>query len=173
MLLPEPRQPGQYRIGIVCLGNICRSPMADVVLSDRIERAHLSSAVTVASSGTGAWHVGKPMDARAADLLRSRGYDPSRHRARLFDPTWFERFDLILAMDAANHREVLTQGDAARVRMFRDFDPETTDSDNEHPEVPDPYYGGVDGYVLVLDIVERTTDSLVSQLVGHLDRTGG
>ena len=82
--LPPPRTPGHYRIALVCLGNICRSPMADVVLTDRVAAAGLGDRVTVVSSGTGDWHIGHPMDRRAAALLTSEGYDgpASAHRAQ-------------------------------------------------------------------------------------------
>jgi protein-tyrosine phosphatase len=75
----------RYRVAVVCLGNICRSPMAAVVLSDRVERAGLSDEVEIVSSGTGGWHVGGPMDERAARVLTTHGYDATRHRARQFD----------------------------------------------------------------------------------------
>ena len=77
--------PGRYRIALVCLGNICRSPMAHVVLEQRLAEAGLDDRVEVASSGTGGWHVGDPMDERAAATLAAAGYDPSRHRARQYD----------------------------------------------------------------------------------------
>lgn len=136
--LPEPRTPGRYRIGLVCLGNICRSPMADVVLSHRVEAAGLADRVEVASCGTADWHAGKPMDRRAAALLTTSGYDASRHRAQQLAASWFDEYDVLLAMDRSNHDDVL--GLAAgtgtdRVLMFRDLDPIDPGG-----EVPDPYY---------------------------------
>ena len=79
---------GHYAIALVCLGNICRSPMADVVLSQRVDDAGLAGRVTVTSSGTGDWHVGQPMDERAAAILRANDFDPSTHRAQQFAPSW-------------------------------------------------------------------------------------
>ena len=117
------RDGAPYRVAVVCLGNICRSPMADVVLTDRLEAAGLSADVEVVSAGTGGWHVGGGMDERAARLLERHGYDPTRHRAQQFGADWFERCDLVLAMDAQNHRDLAGLGPAERVRMFRDFDP--------------------------------------------------
>ena len=76
--VPPPRTPGRYRIALVCLGNICRSPMADVVLTDRVAAAGLDDRVTVVSSGTGDWHIGHPMDRRAAALLDQRGVPDDR-----------------------------------------------------------------------------------------------
>ncbi len=166
--LPPARTPGPYRVAVVCLGNICRSPMADVVLSARLAEAGLDGAVEVVSSGTGGWHVGSPMDARAAAALTARGYDASRHRARQFDAGWFDECDLVLAMDHSNHADLTGLGGAAdpgRVRMFRDFDPLATHTDRE---VPDPYFGGEDGFATVLAMVERTADGLVAALAAHL-----
>jgi protein-tyrosine phosphatase len=157
--LPAPTGT-PYRIGLVCLGNICRSPMADVVLSELVDRAGLTSAVEVTSSGTGGWHVGGPMDARAAATLVADDYDPSRHRARQFDAGWSDR-DLILVMDADNLedvRGVLGDDATGRVRMFRDFDPVGGG------DVPDPYYGGPDGFTEVLQMVERTSIAIVAGL---------
>jgi protein-tyrosine phosphatase len=159
--LPEPRHPGRYAVAFVCLGNICRSPMADVVLTQRVDDAGLSGLVAVSSCGTGAWHVGEPMDRRAAAVLEANDYDPSGHRARRFDPGWLEVNDLVLGMDHDNLAAVLgvTEVDEGRVRLFRDFDPV-----DRGAEVPDPYYGGEQGFEEVLAMVERTCAALVSDL---------
>ena len=160
--LPAPRTPGPYRIALVCLGNICRSPMADVVLSARLDRAGLADRVEVTSSGTGDWHVGQPMDERAAATLTTVGYDASRHRAQQFAASWLDERDLVLAMDASNLADVRAAGanpTDGRVRLFRDFDPVDPGS-----EVPDPYYGGDAGFEEVLAMVERTADALVAAL---------
>ena len=163
--LPPPRRPGAaYRIALVCLGNICRSPMADVVLTQRLEAAGVTG-VEVVSAGTGDWHVGNPMDRRAAALLTTHGYDASRHRAQQFTADWFADLDLVLAMDRDNVRDVLAYGDHLddpnRLRLFREFDPRAREGD---VEVPDPYYGGDDGFAAVLAMVERTCDGLVAAL---------
>jgi len=154
-----------YRVALVCLGNICRSPMAHVVLEDRLAKAGLDDRVEVASSGTGGWHEGEAMDSRAAAVLRDAGYDPSRHVARTFTTDWFAENDLLLAMDASNQSDMSDQAptvaDQARVRMFREFDPQANEGDDE---VPDPWYGGGDGFRRVLAMIERTTDHLVEQL---------
>jgi protein-tyrosine phosphatase len=174
--LPAPRDPaGPYRVALVCLGNICRSPMADVVLSDRVTAAGLD--VEVVSAGTGNWHVGGSMDARAAATLTGSGYDASRHEAQQVHRSWFEDCDLVLAMDTQNLADLaeLRDGpgsgdDAAawdgrpgdvRLRLFRDFDPLADESDRS---VPDPYYGGDDGFETVLAMVERTVEVLVGEL---------
>jgi len=159
--LPAPRTPGHYSLALVCLGNICRSPMADVVLTERVDEAGLAGRVSVVSSGTGDWHVGNPMDDRAASTLAAAGYDPSTHRARQWATTWLDDHDLVLAMDTSNLADIGGAGE--RVRLFRDFDPVDAGSD-----VPDPYYGGDDGFEEVLTMVERTCAALVAALQGEI-----
>ncbi len=160
--LPPPRTPGRYSISLVCLGNICRSPTAHVVLEQRLAAAGLDDRVTVRSSGTGDWHVGRPMDTRAAATLEHAGYDASRHRAQQYDDSWAAADDLVLAMDHDNLADL--GGRTDRVALFRDFDPEGPGED-----VPDPYYGGADGFREVLTMVERTADTLVGLLASTPD----
>ena len=156
-----------YRVAVVCLGNICRSPIADVVVNALLGEAGLSDRVEVTSCGTGTWHIGEPMDQRAAAVLTSSGYDASRHRARHFGADWHDH-DLILVMDHANLDDVLAELPAdrhERVRLFRSFDPEVQATDPaEVPDVPDPFYGGPEGFDDVLAIVERTAHRLVEEL---------
>jgi protein-tyrosine phosphatase len=151
------------RLEVTCLGNICRSPMAHVVLEQRLADAGLADDVVVTSSGTGGWHEGEAMDERAAAALRDAGYDPSRHRARTFTRDTYAETDLMLAMDASNLADMTnlapTVADAGRVRMFRSFDPEATEGDEE---VDDPWYGGPEGFQRVLAVVERTSDAIVA-----------
>ena len=181
--LPEPRtDDGPYRIELVCLGNICRSPMAHVVLAAAVDEAGLADRVEVTSSGTGDWHVGQPMDRRAAAVLTTAGYDASRHRARQFDATWLDDHDLVLAMDESNLADVARAAveevaqqpsrnpapqppTDTRVRLFRDFDPVDPGG-----EVPDPYYGGDSGFEEVLEMVERTAAAIVAHLRTLLQR---
>jgi protein-tyrosine phosphatase len=171
--LPEPRTPGRYRIAVVCLGNICRSPMADVVLTSLVEEAGLADRVEVASAGTGTWHVDEPMDRRAAALLTTHGYDASRHRAQQFEASWHAEYDLVLAMDATNHTDLKELAadltgeckDTDRLRLFREFDPLAADDDLE---VPDPFLGDDAAFDHVLGIVRRTSAALVRRLAHHL-----
>lgn len=135
--------------------------MADVVLSARLAVGGLDDRVSVASCGTGDWHVGHPMDPRAAATLTAAGYDAELHRAQRFDRSWLERHDLVLAMDEQNLADV--GGRSERLRLFGDFDPRDPGS-----EVPDPYYGGDSGFEEVLAMVERTSDTLVAALVEML-----
>ncbi|MGA8847519.1 MAG: low molecular weight protein-tyrosine-phosphatase [Nocardioides sp.] len=163
--LPLPRTGGHYRIGLVCLGNICRSPVADVVLTQLVADAGLAERVEVASCGTAGWHVGKPMDERSAATLADAGYDPTHHVAQQFDATWPEHYDLLLAMDEQNLVDL--GGRDERVGLLRDTDPEApTDQDTA---VPDPYYGGASGFEEVLAMVERSCAVLVTLLPAALD----
>ncbi len=153
-----------YRVALVCLGNICRSPTADVVLNALLEEAGVDH-VLAESCGTAGWHTGEPMDPRTAAVLADAGYDATRHRARQFGPAWFDH-DLILAMDAANVDDVLAVLPADRhdrVRLFRSFDPEVPPS-APVPDVPDPWYGGPQGFLDVLAMVERTSTALLEHL---------
>ncbi|WP_344976466.1 low molecular weight protein-tyrosine-phosphatase [Salinactinospora qingdaonensis] len=165
MSVPEPRDPlGPYRICLVCLGNICRSPMAEQVLRTDLERAGLGEAVVLDSAGTGNWHIGSGMDERAAATLRVHGY-PTEHVARVFQPAWFAERDLVLAMDTDNLADLsrLAPDEEAartRLRLFRSFAPGT----GLHPEVPDPYYGGDDGFTTVLTMIESASKGLTGEL---------
>jgi protein-tyrosine phosphatase len=146
----------------VCLGNICRSPTAHGVFSHQVAEAGLSGKIVVDSAGTGAWHVGEPPDARAAAAALLRGYDLSPLRARQVTPSDFGRFDYILAMDRGNlsHLEALCpEGYTGQLGLFLDFHPASPIK-----EVPDPYYGGDEGFEEVLDLVERAGEGLLRAL---------
>ena len=165
MELPPAQDPSRpYSVAVVCLGNICRSPTAQVVLERRLDEAGLGDAVQVTSSGTGDWHADEPMDRRAAGALQGAGYDPSRHRAQQVGPAWFERFDVLLAMDATNRSDLRamapTDEDRERVLMFRAWDPKG----GPDADVPDPWYGEADSFAEVLEMVERTSAELVTAL---------
>lgn len=159
----------RIRITVVCLGNICRSPMAEAVLRDRLAAAGLAEHVAVDSAGTGDWHLGYPVDPRAQAALARAGY-ALEHHAQQVDPTWFPRIDLALAMDTANHADLLAMRDIAgtptRVRMLRAFDPALAEIAEPSPEldVPDPYYGGDDGFAHVLAMIEGAVDGLVARV---------
>ncbi|MBW9204323.1 low molecular weight phosphotyrosine protein phosphatase [Mumia sp. zg.B53] len=162
------------RIALVCLGNICRSPMADVVLEKKLADAGLADEVHVDSAGTGDWHRGEPMDPRAAAILEEHGYDPTRHRAQQITSRWFDDHDLVLTMDGSNFDAVRalarTPRDRSKVQMFRSYDPVATPGDDE---VPDPWYGGPSGFEHVLRLIERTSDAIVAsapRLVEELAR---
>jgi len=160
--LPPPRDPsGPYRVCCVCLGNICRSPMAEVVLRGQLDRAGLAGRVVVDSAGTGDWHVGDRMERRALAQLSRAGYDGAAHRARQVDVSWLSRRDLILAMDAANLRDLRALAPPAevfRVRLLGEV------AGLGGQDVPDPYYGDAAGFARVLTLLETGMTNLVQQL---------
>ncbi|NUP33226.1 MAG: low molecular weight phosphotyrosine protein phosphatase [Streptomycetaceae bacterium] len=151
-----------YRITFVCTGNICRSPMAEWVFRHHIAEAGLADSVIVDSSGTEGWHRGKPADHRTDATLRRHGY-PTGHAARPFDARWFPSYDLVIALDSDHHRELRRRApdDASRakVRLLREFDPTAADLD-----VPDPYYGELDGFEDVLRMIESATPGMLDEV---------
>lgn len=157
-----------YRISCVCLGNICRSPMAEAVLRERITEAGLADLVILDSAGTGTWHIGEDMDERARLTLESSGY-AKQHVAQQITEYTLPRYDLILAMDHANRADIMVlAANAAQsigeVRLFRSFD---SKADIE-AEVPDPYFGGNDGFDAVLQMVERAAEGVVEYVSAEL-----
>ncbi|HTR70925.1 MAG TPA: low molecular weight protein-tyrosine-phosphatase [Mycobacteriales bacterium] len=153
-----------YRICFVCMGNICRSPTAEVVMRERLREAGLSDRVAVDSAGTGSWHAGEPADARAVAILRDRGYDGDGHLARQFDPGWFAERDLIVAMDNKNLqalRWMAPVGEEAKLTRLRSFDPASRGGDLD---VPDPFYGGPDDFVEVLNLIEAACGGMIEHL---------
>jgi protein-tyrosine phosphatase len=167
--VPPPRNPaGPYRIGVVCLGNICRSPTAEVVLRAELAAAGLDGMVVVDSAGTGDWHLGEPMHPGARAELARRGLDGSGHRARRIERSWLADYDLLLAMDRHNLASLrhMADGDpalAGRIQLMRSFDPES----EEGAEVPDPYDGSEAEFVEVYDLVAAAARGLASQLAGN------
>lgn len=149
------------RVLFVCLGNICRSPTAHGVFAAKVREAGLTHLIEIESCGTGSWHVGEPPDRRASKYAAKRGYDLSHLRAQQVRNTDFYNFDYILAMDNANLRELqqLAPKDTkAGLKLFLSYTslPET--------EVPDPYYGGDDGFDHVLDLVESAAEGLLEEI---------
>ena len=152
-----------FRICFVCLGNICRSPIAEIVMRSLLEEHGLTDRVEVSSAGTGDWHVGERADARTLAVLTRHGYDGSQHRARLFGSDLFADYDLLVAMDQANVaalRRLASADESTQVRLLREFDPAATDVD-----VPDPYYGGDAHFDEVLVMVEAACRGLLDWLV--------
>lgn len=149
------------RVLFVCLGNICRSPTAEGVFRELLAREALESRVHIDSAGTAAYHVGSPPDQRAREAALRRGIDLSDIRGRRAEPQDFEKFDYILAMDRENHANLLAiAGEHGhKVRLFMEY------SDRfEESEVPDPYYGGPNGFERVLDMIEDAAEGLLREL---------
>ncbi len=166
------RNPGaRVRVLMVCMGNICRSPTAEAVLRHRLEQAGLADQVLVDSAGTHAYHVGCPPDDRSQEAGRRRGYSMEGLRARKVAPLDFERFDLLLAMDWDNLallEERCPEDQRRKLRRLAEFIP------NGHAlagaaVVPDPYYGGRDGFEHVLDLIEAASDGLLAHLRTRLE----
>ena len=163
--LPPPRQPdGPYRVCLVCLGNICRSPMAEAVLRAAVTEAGLAGAVIVDSAGTGDWHIGQGMNSQARAALGGRGLDGSAHRARQIDSSWLPDRDLFLAMDRRNLADLRRMAAQAgvpddRVELFGAAGGLGPDQD-----IPDPYGGEADDFATALDLIRRGARQLTTQL---------
>ena len=151
------------RILFVCMGNICRSPTAEGVMRRLLEDEGLADRVEIESAGTGDWHVGNPPDERATVAARRRGITLAG-AAQQVRPADFRRFDLLIAMDRSNLRELLAlapdEEAAEKVRLLREFDPAASGE----LDVPDPYYGGDRGFETVLDMVEAACRGLLDEL---------
>jgi protein-tyrosine phosphatase len=161
---PEP----DAAVLFVCLGNICRSPTAEGVFRAAVERAGLGQRIKADSAGLGDWHVGSPPDRRAIQAARRRGYDLTSLRGRQVEVADFRRFGWILAMDEGNMRalsDMQPPDFGGHLGLLLDFAPELG-----LREVPDPYYGGPDGFDRVLDLVEASTTGLLARLQATLVR---
>jgi protein-tyrosine phosphatase len=152
-----PTEPDPYQVCLVCLGNICRSPMAEVVLRAALDEAGLADAVTVDSAGTGDWHIGQGMNRGALAALARRGYDGSAHRARQFKPSWFGSRDLVLAMDSSNLVDLRAMGGGAELFAGIGELPGVTD-------IPDPYGGDAADFDEVLDLLEAAAPAIIARL---------
>ncbi len=152
------------KILFVCLGNICRSPLANEVMQDLVNKAHLSDRFEIESCGTGGWHIGQLPDSRMRKEALKHGIKMT-HRGRQIGREDFAYFDLILPMDNSNKKHLLALCPPqyqSKIKLFRSFDPL---AESENAEVPDPYYGGDEGFSLVYQMVERTCVELVKVLM--------
>ncbi len=153
------------RICFVCLGNIVRSPLGENMFKHLAQQAGLQDQYQVDSAGTGSWHVGESPDRRMRQVAARKGlkYDGS---ARQFRPSDFDKFDLIIAMDTDNRGNLMrlarTPDQENKIHLMREFDPLGT----PRASVPDPYYGGIDGFEEVYKIVERSCKGLLDALEG-------
>jgi len=154
------------RVLFVCTGNICRSPTAEAVFRHMVESQNLSHAIEADSCGITDFHEGEPADSRSRETAESHGFDMSGLRARRLLAIDYERFDYLLAMDGSHLREILDRGkrlkadlDPARACLFMDFAPHMKLRD-----VPDPYYGGDDGFERVLEMIEAASRGLIETI---------
>ncbi|NHA14292.1 low molecular weight protein-tyrosine-phosphatase [Thioalkalivibrio sp. XN279] len=156
----------EHSVLFVCLGNICRSPTAEGVFRHLAREAGLEERIRIDSAGTGGYHIGAPPDARAMAAAQARGYDLAAIRARKIAPEDFEQFNLILAMDEDNlvHlRGIAPETSRARLGLLLDYAP-----GRQEREVPDPYYGGRNGFEQVLDLVNEACAGLLEELRRNL-----
>ena len=154
--------PPPIRVLMVCLGNICRSPTAEAMLRRKVREAGLDDRVEVDSAGTADYHVDSPPDRRAVAHGERRGLRMQQLRGRQVERADFERFDWILAMDEdnlANLKRIRPAGSRAKVALLLSFAPQAGAR-----EVPDPYYGGADGFEHVLDLVEAAADGFIGSV---------
>jgi len=149
-----------YRVTFVCTGNICRSPMAEHVLRRHAEEEGLD--VVVDSSGTGGWHAGDGADRRTVRVLRRHGYT-SEHAARKFQRSWFDDYDLVVALDRGHLRDLSAlardERDRSKIRLLRSFDPSAED-----PDVPDPYYDGDAEFEEVREMIEAAVPGMLDHI---------
>jgi len=156
-----------YKIVFVCLGNICRSPTAEGVFQHLVNERGLHPYFYIDSAGTSAWHIGEPANSKSRQMANKHGVKLNS-RARKFEPADLEEFDLILAMDRENLqniRQLDTQNRFSdKIKLMRDYDPQPGDD-----EVPDPYYGGMDGFQHVFDVVHRSCAALLDELEERIE----
>ncbi|HEY9198700.1 MAG TPA: low molecular weight protein-tyrosine-phosphatase [Gammaproteobacteria bacterium] len=155
---------GNIKVSVlfVCMGNICRSPTAQGVFESLVQREGLAQQIAIDSAGTHAYHVGEPPDQRAQQAARRRGVDLSLQRARKIREEDFFEYDYVLAMDRDNYealRGICHPDYEERLRLFLEFAPHMGERD-----VPDPYYGGAQGFERVLDLIEAASAGLLSEL---------
>jgi protein-tyrosine phosphatase len=159
------------KVLFVCMGNICRSPTAEGVFRQLVVRAGLDAHIQTDSAGTHAYHVGEPPDERAQRSASRRGIDLSGLRARKVTRADFDRFDYVLAMDRNNYgalAELCAPEQLYKLRLMMEFAPQLGEG-----EVPDPYYGGVNGFERVLDMLEGAAAGLLDELRGQLPASQG
>jgi protein-tyrosine phosphatase len=154
------------KVLFVCLGNICRSPLAEGLFRREVEKLGLQDQFEIDSAGTGDYHVGELADARTRKNASQNGLDLT-HRARQFKQKDFDLWDRIIVMDRSNFDNVLrlarTDADKAKIELMRAYDSHPTSE-----EVPDPWFGGEEGFVEVFDILERSTAGLLNELQKQL-----
>lgn len=157
-----PDMSTHYRVLFVCMGNICRSPTAEGVFRHVLSSAAPDLQIEIDSAGTHDYHVGAPPDRRSIEAARRRGIDLSSLRARMIATEDFARYDLILAMDEDNLRELRRRAPAShheRIRLMMEYAPHAPSR-----FVPDPYYGGAQGFEDVLDLLEEAAQGLLAEL---------
>lgn len=163
-----------YRIVTVCTGNICRSPMAEIMLTQAFEEAGLGGDVLVDSAGTTGWESGNPIDERAAAKLTELGLASEAHRARQFDPGWYAERDLILALDVDHYEDLKLEAPDAesrsRVRMLREFDPSAAGTPVSELGIYDPWYGDRADFEATWQMIHDAVPGIVQYVQDELAR---
>jgi len=156
-----------YKLLFVCLGNICRSPAAENIMNHLISQKNLGDRIICDSAGTSSYHIGSPPDSRMVATAKKRGMQFTGE-ARQFKPVDFEQFDLILAMDRENYGDIVALDPRSK---YRDQVKMMCDFCRSHParEVPDPYYGGSEGFDRVIDLLMDACEGLLSEVEPQLD----
>jgi protein-tyrosine phosphatase len=157
------------KVLFVCLGNICRSPTAEVVMRDLVDQRGLADRIEIDSAGTGDWHIGEPPDPRATEAAARNGIELTG-TARQVRPSDITDFDLIIAMDSSNHADLVAMSDGKtyHITLLREL---AGDGDGDR-DVPDPYFGGEDGFDEALEIIRRNCRVLLDRVEAELPSGG-
>ncbi len=156
----------KIKVLMICLGNICRSPTAEVVFRNEVQKRQLDHLFEIDSAGTGDWHVGHSPDSRATKAAAKRNIDLSALKARTVKPEDFQVFDYIFAMDGNNLADLEAMqpvNSKANTELFLTW-PNFTDGHDSYTEVPDPYYSGEEGFELVLNLVETASKNILDHI---------
>jgi protein-tyrosine phosphatase len=152
----------KVKVLFVCMGNICRSPLAHGLFEHRVEKAGLSDRISIDSAGTHAYHIGELPDPRSQETALSHGFDLSSQRGRKVTASDFPKFDYVLAMDNDNHALLIEQcpdEHRHKLKLFLEFAPQLAET-----EVPDPYYGGASGFEHVYQLIDAAADGLMEDI---------
>lgn len=148
----------------VCLGNICRSPLAEGIFKRKVNDAGLAEFITVDSAGTSGWHIGEPPDVRSSQTARRHGIELD-HLGRQLSSKDLDRYDYIIAMDSDNYDHIIHlkeryENGKAKILLMRDYDDQQSGAD-----VPDPYYGGANGFQLVFDLLDESLTNFLNTII--------
>ncbi len=149
-----------FKVLMVCLGNICRSPLAEGIFAHKVGERSLEEQIAVDSCGTGSWHIGNPPHIESQKIAKKNGIDISSQSARQLRKQDGKEFHLLVAMDSTNKKDIISLcGDSASVVCLREYD-----SERDSLDVPDPYYGGPDGFIEVFNIIDRSCEALLRDI---------